>query len=66
MVSWNLDAAGDAEKIKQVKEYQAKLSEASVELTKAKKLSGSHNDKLRAKALIRESADKAKEAAAES
>merc|ERR1719201_2705377 len=59
------DAAGDGEKIKQVKEYQAKLSEANVELTKAKKLSGSHNDKLRAKALIQESADKAKEAEAE-
>merc|ERR1719482_2038594 len=59
------DAAGDKDKMKIVQDLNAKVNTAQNELGKAKKLSGTHNEKLRAKALIQEAADKTKEADAE-
>merc|ERR1719440_287974 len=59
------DAAGDKEKASQIQELTTKLNAARQELAKAKKLSGNHNEKLRAKALVQEVADKLKEAEAE-
>lgn len=59
------DAAGDKEKVSQFQDLSAKLNTARAELQKTKKLSGTQHDKLRAKALVQEVADKLKEAEAE-
>jgi len=59
------DAAGDKEQVKIVTDLNAKVAAAQTELNSAKKLSGNHNDKLRAKALIQEASEKVKEAEAE-
>jgi len=59
------DAAGDKDKTKIVTDLNAKVAAAQTELNSAKKLSGTHNEKLRAKALIQEASEKLKEAEAE-
>jgi len=59
------EAAGDKEKMDQVKELLAKLSEQSSELSKAKKAGSTFIDKIKGKALAQEAADKLKEAEAE-
>jgi len=59
------EAGVDKEKVEQVKQLLAKLTEQSSELTKAKKAGSTFIDKIKGKALAQEAADKLKEAEAE-
>jgi len=59
------EVKGNAEKEKLINGHQAKLNAAAKEFSEAKKKSGSHSDKLRAKAFVSEAADSLKEAQAE-